>query len=497
MNRWKTELTHTWCRALERARGSVTAVIVWTCLVAFVLVFLLDLTGVASKRRILEVLGFSYVGVVRRFWLHQFITAAFLHGGLVHLLFNVLTLWMLGPSVERLLGRNRYLFFSALCAVCGFTGFLLFTRGSDTIAIGYSGVIYGILVAQAIYWPNNRLYFFGLFPLRMKHAVLILGVISLYLTVSPGRDGVAHAGHLFGALGALVYLKLPGIRQRWRHRRMPEAAPPEDIPIPEPPPLPDWGQQGELLARAIEAVGNGRYVEARQLLDRIHFPKKAARVTVDARRLLQSVKRYVEDPDERVGENMQDCVHSLWNQLMRHEMYVALPALAGLGLQYGDGIVPLVLDALCSPISTRMPTSIRQPLESSLDEAGGAVLERIIPPLIESSTPAQRAAELVLLLCALNLRKHAATIMKYHGQADSQGRNNLVTRLSGIREHSPGALCDLLAGALTRLPPDLRLARDLQAKVGLRELEKIAVRWAAGGHKGAQTALERLYATQE
>lgn len=176
----------------------------------------------------------------------------------MHLVFNLLTLWVLGPGVERMLGKGRYLFFSFLCAVCGFTGFLLFTRGGGNIAIGYSGVIYGILIAQAMYRPNSVLYFFGLFPLRMKHAVLVLGVIALYLTASPDRDGVAHAAHLFGVLGAFVYLKLPGIRQRWRHRTMPVAVPSEDTTIPEPPPLPDWGHQGELLAQRVDEGLSGR-----------------------------------------------------------------------------------------------------------------------------------------------------------------------------------------------------------------------------------------------
>ena len=44
--------------------------------------------------------------------------------------------------------------------------------------------------------------------MKMKYAVLILGAVELYLTISPGRGGVAHVAHLFGAIAAFVYLKV-------------------------------------------------------------------------------------------------------------------------------------------------------------------------------------------------------------------------------------------------------------------------------------------------
>ena len=86
-------------------------------------------------------------------------------------------------------------------------GFLLWTWGTATIVAGYSGVIFGLLVAQAVFFPNQVLYIYAFFPLKMKHAVLVLGAVALYLTLSPGRSGIAHVSHLFGALGAWVYLK--------------------------------------------------------------------------------------------------------------------------------------------------------------------------------------------------------------------------------------------------------------------------------------------------
>ena len=95
-------------------------------------------------------------------------------------------------------------------------GFLVFNWGTGRIAVGYSGIIFGILVAQAMYFPNNVIAIFAFFPLKMKYAVFLLGTIELYLTLSPERGGIAHAAHLFGALAAFIYLRMLRRQERGR-----------------------------------------------------------------------------------------------------------------------------------------------------------------------------------------------------------------------------------------------------------------------------------------
>ena len=196
-------LRHAW----ERSCGSISLMIVGVCTLLFVGVAVLDLLNLVSRSEAISFLGLSYVGLSQRFWLHQFLTAPVMHRGIAHLLFNMLALWMLGPGVEKALGLRRYIFFSILCAVCSVVGFLLFNWGTGNIVLGYSGVIFGILVAQAIFFPNNVIAIFAFFPLKMKHAVILLGAVELYLTVSPEGAGIAHAAHLFGAVAALIYLQ--------------------------------------------------------------------------------------------------------------------------------------------------------------------------------------------------------------------------------------------------------------------------------------------------
>ncbi|MHC4788361.1 MAG: rhomboid family intramembrane serine protease [Planctomycetota bacterium] len=194
-------------QAWQRSRGSISLLVVWVCAGMFLLVALLDLFGIADRRVAIPFLGLSWPGVFGRFWLHQFLTAPFLHAGVGHLLFNMLSLWMLGPSVEKALGRRRFIVLSVLCIACSFVGFLLLSWGSGNIALGCSGAIFGILVAQALYYPNSLISIFALFTMRMKHAVLLFGAVALYLTVTPGPGWHTHAAHLLGAVAALVYLR--------------------------------------------------------------------------------------------------------------------------------------------------------------------------------------------------------------------------------------------------------------------------------------------------
>jgi len=187
--------------------GSISLIIIVLCTSVFICIGILDILNIIDKQTTIAILGLSRFGIFHQIRLYQFLTAPLVHLNIFHLLFNMLALWMLGPEIEKALGRRQYIVFSFLCATSSMIGFLLLNWGTGNIVLGYSGVIFGILVAQAILRPNNVIHFFAFFPLKMKYAVLILGVIELYLTVSPDSGGVAHAAHLFGALAALIYLR--------------------------------------------------------------------------------------------------------------------------------------------------------------------------------------------------------------------------------------------------------------------------------------------------
>jgi len=203
-----------------RVRRSVSAWVAVMCIAVFLGVWTASLLRIVSYDQIVAILGLSYTGVVQRHWLYQFITAPLLHGGIWHLLFNMLSLWLLGPGVEAALGRLKYIFFSVVCAVSSMVGFLLLNWGTGRICLGYSGVIFGILVAQAVLFPNQRLAVLGFFLMKMKYAVLLLAAVELYLTISPESGGIANAAHLFGAVAAIACLQAGRLWRGVRVRAM-------------------------------------------------------------------------------------------------------------------------------------------------------------------------------------------------------------------------------------------------------------------------------------
>jgi membrane associated rhomboid family serine protease len=188
-------------------RGSVSFWVAAICTTLFVAVWAVSLFRLASHEQVVTFLGLSYPGIVQRHWLHQFLTAPFLHQGISHLLFNMLSLWLLGPSVEAAMGRLKYLLFSAVCGVSSMAGFLLVNWGTGGICLGYSGVIFGILVAQAMFFPDRRFLVLFVFPMKMKHAVLLFAAVEFFLTTAPESGGVANSAHLFGAVAAFACLK--------------------------------------------------------------------------------------------------------------------------------------------------------------------------------------------------------------------------------------------------------------------------------------------------
>ena len=119
----------------------------------------------------------------------------------------MLALMFLGGDIERRLGRGAYLFFSMICLLGGSVGFLLL-GSADAIGAGYSGVIYGLMAACAVLWPDRVIYIFYMFPMKMKWAMLLLALTALFLTIEPGDNAIAHAAHVGGALGGFLFIKL-------------------------------------------------------------------------------------------------------------------------------------------------------------------------------------------------------------------------------------------------------------------------------------------------
>lgn len=188
-------------------------------------VFLVDfLTG---GRFLFQLLALDPWAVTRDLEVWRVFTYMFAHDfrGVLHILFNMLMLWMFGVPVAREMGEGGFLRLYLLSGLFAGVCSLVFygATGNPAVVVGASGAIYALLVAFARFFPDQQLLMFFLFPVPVKYAVLIMGAISL-LMVNSG-DGIAHIAHLGGAVFAWVYLRWfwspsrGGFLAQWTQRR--------------------------------------------------------------------------------------------------------------------------------------------------------------------------------------------------------------------------------------------------------------------------------------
>lgn len=163
------------------------------------------------------------------FWIGAFwqpLTYMFLHGGIFHLLFNMLVLWMFGTALELTWGAPRFFKFYLVCGIGAGLLNAVLTPGGQIPIVGSSGAIYGLLMAFAILFPEQIIYFWGIFPLKAKYFVIGIGIIEFLMAVSTTERGIAHIAHLGGMLFGLVYIKwkdwrgaVAGWQDEQKHKR--------------------------------------------------------------------------------------------------------------------------------------------------------------------------------------------------------------------------------------------------------------------------------------
>ena len=158
-----------------------------------------------------------------RIW--QLLTYMFLHGGLGHIFFNMLALFMFGSVLEREWGSREFLKYYLLTGLAGGLCYAAFNHNSFTPTVGASGAIYGLLVAYAELFPNNVIYVWFVLPLKAKWFALIFGLIEFLASFGSGSQ-VAHLAHLGGMVVGYAYLKRHrfirhsfGGMRTWRERR--------------------------------------------------------------------------------------------------------------------------------------------------------------------------------------------------------------------------------------------------------------------------------------
>jgi membrane associated rhomboid family serine protease len=191
--------------------GAVTPAVKFL-LIVNIAVFVIVNVAVYSLQPFLESQIVIYLGLVpylvwQNFYLWQLFTYQLLHGGLLHILFNMFALWMFGCTLERRWGSEFFLKYYFVSVVGGGILNVLLMPGQTVPSIGASAGIYGILLAYGLIYPNQIVYFYFLFPIKMKYFVLIIGGIEFYSSVTSGQSGIAHFAHLGGMLFGYLYLR--------------------------------------------------------------------------------------------------------------------------------------------------------------------------------------------------------------------------------------------------------------------------------------------------
>jgi membrane associated rhomboid family serine protease len=197
------------------------------CVAVFVLQEFSQLIfGRAGQEFWLQWFGLVPFAVVDGFRIWQPFTYLFLHGGILHILFNLLYLAMFGADLEHSWGSRRFYTYFFLCGVgAGAINVIVkmildpHGMGSALIpTIGASGAIYGILLANAVLLPHRRVWMFPLpVTVSMRIFVIAMGAIEFFGTIGASGDNISHICHLGGMLVGYLYLRRGSFLYNWRN----------------------------------------------------------------------------------------------------------------------------------------------------------------------------------------------------------------------------------------------------------------------------------------
>jgi membrane associated rhomboid family serine protease len=213
-------------------RSQVIPPVIKNLIIINVIVFLLQKTMDRSGSNYME--NFFALHDIRSdfFKPHQIITYMFLHGGFLHIFWNMLILRMFGSILENYWGPKRFLTFYIVCGIGAAVLHLIvlyheltpywqelnqapihdqieyrsaFNAPINTATLGASGAIFGCMVAFGLLFPNSLIYIYALIPVKAKWAVLAYVIYELFLGVQNNAgDNVAHWAHLGGGLVGLL-----------------------------------------------------------------------------------------------------------------------------------------------------------------------------------------------------------------------------------------------------------------------------------------------------
>ncbi len=173
---------------------------------------------------------FSTLNGVRKLEVWRFIGFQFLHGSLMHLLFNMMALYFFGPIVERYLGGKRYLAFYLLCGIFGALMYGILNLGGVVVSllangqvsvpvllfdstatplVGASAGVFGVLMAGAYLVPNAMVLLFFVLPMRLATLAYAFVALAAVSVLVGSHNAGGEAGHLGGAIDGFYFIRHP------------------------------------------------------------------------------------------------------------------------------------------------------------------------------------------------------------------------------------------------------------------------------------------------
>jgi membrane associated rhomboid family serine protease len=219
----------------DRVQGGPPALITWGLIALNVVAFLLELSqpSEGARQALIQAWGVvphEYAAardlsptIPLPFW-STLVTSMFLHGGWMHLLGNMLYLWIFGDNLEKTMGHARFLLFYLVCGIAAGLAHIAFAGGSNVPTVGASGAISGVLGGYLVLFPRNHVRVLTRGGIVAMPAIAVLGfwiliqfvngIGSLAVTSETGGGGVAYMAHVGGFVAGLVLVKLMTIGTR-------------------------------------------------------------------------------------------------------------------------------------------------------------------------------------------------------------------------------------------------------------------------------------------
>jgi membrane associated rhomboid family serine protease len=207
----------------------ISPVVKWLLIANFAVFFIGELflprniivPGLTPRINFLEkwcsVFPYSFASAIQ-VW--RLVTYQFLHADVIHILFNMLGLFFLGPTLERHWGSRKFLIFYLSCGVAGGISYTLLVAFNFLLSgpmVGASGAILGMLAACAILFPQFVVFIF-LFPVPIRVAAIGLTIMYFFFVVTRGPNAGGHAAHLAGMAAGAIYVFWQPLRDRYKSR---------------------------------------------------------------------------------------------------------------------------------------------------------------------------------------------------------------------------------------------------------------------------------------